>query len=224
MTTINLINKIDSENKLIRWDNKSLGEYTNEVSDKTRALIMLSWWMDSTTLLYLYKMLWARIEWLEFFYSWKPSKEEELIGVLAGNLWVDYSKVNYPSVIGQDWSIQEFNESNSFYYSIAASYAYNRKIEYILAWQILDDWYWSETTEAGPWFYEALNLMLKEEYWQKRPQVIAPFLFLNKLQVARLWKSLWVDFSMTRSCTEDSESECGKCEQCIDKKKVLELL
>lgn len=215
------------ENFWLKWQTendikKSLLDLIELVSNRTSILVMLSGWIDSTALLYLVKALWStNIVWLEFFYDWKPRHESELITTIASLVWIEYSKVNYPSISLSDWNKGEFNESNSFYYSIAASLAYKMKIKYILSGQILNDWINSTSKEATPHFYKFLNEMLRLEYWVNAPQVLTPFIYLNKKQVVDIWKKLWVPFEYTRSCIEDQYTPCWKCEQCFDRENAL---
>lgn len=146
---MNLLNKIkdiagesDTNPSLFNFNslNTHFVDSIDLILKQPSSLIMLSWWIDSTTLLYLSKKLWIDLTWLEFFYSWRPKAESELIEKITNILQIKYFKVNYPEIFWQDWFKSTFNESNSFYYSIAASFAYKNKIKYVLSGQILDDW------------------------------------------------------------------------------------
>lgn len=199
----------------------TLNDFTDSISWQTSSVIMLSWWIDSTTLLYLSNALWNNPIWLEFFYEWKPKQESNFVKKIVDFKWIDYFRIKYPDIYNSYWLQSDFNESNSFYYTIAAAFAYKQKIDYILAGQILDDWIDSDTTEANPEFYEKFNSMLKVEYWINSPQILAPFIYLNKKQVVDIWKFLNVPFEFTRSCIMDYDDPCWVCEQCIDRNRVL---
>lgn len=47
--------------------------------------------------------------------------------------------------------------------------------------------------------------------------IYAPFLKLDKGDIARIGKALGVDYSLTHTCYEGSETPCGKCGACQER-------
>ncbi len=101
---------------------------------------------------------------MEFVYKGKPSSESEIVNEIAIDKDVEVTRINYPIAVSRSGKAQAFRESNLFYYSVAASFAYSQRIRYVLAGQIFDDWKDSGTHEASPEFYETMNRLLSLEY------------------------------------------------------------
>lgn len=198
-----------------------LMECVKKIASRNPSLIMLSGWIDSTTLLYLAQRLENNPIWVEFQYEGKPSIESGIVDALSWSRCIDVSRIHYPSVRDSSWSLSHFRESNSFYYSIVAAFAYSHRVKYILSGQILDDWQWSWTLEASPEFYYRMNQLLTIEYWSQAPEILAPFIYLKKKQVVALAKILDVPLAETRSCTAESRSPCWVCEQCLSREEAL---
>ncbi len=196
-------------------------ECLNKIATGNPSLIMLSGWIDSTTLLYLAQRLGNNPIWVEFQYEWKPSIESGIVDTLSWNRNVDVSRIHYPTVRDSSWNLSHFRESNSFYYAIVSAFAYSQRVKYILAGQILDDWQWSWSLEASPEFYHRMNQLLAVEYWAQAPEILAPFIHIKKKQVVALAKILDVPLADTRSCIAESKTPCWVCEQCQSREEAL---
>jgi len=208
---------LSKELKLLANEDAYFTEFLDKVKEDTKVLLMLSGGMDSTTLLYLSKYLWANIYWLEFTYDWRPQVESEIVSNICEDLDINYAQASYPSIYKQNWEKQALSESNAFYYTVASSFAVSHKIDYILSGQIKDDREWSNTAEASPKFYSSFNSMLEMENNWSWPEVLTPLINLYKPDIVRLWNLVDVPFDKTRSCTSDTLEVCWSCEQCMNR-------
>jgi 7-cyano-7-deazaguanine synthase len=54
-------------------------------------------------------------------------------------------------------------------------------------------------------------------------ELLTPFTFMGKHDIAKLGSELGVDFSKTYSCYNGREKHCGKCGTCFERKEAFEL-
>lgn len=54
-----------------------------------------------------------------------------------------------------------------------------------------------------------------------RVKIYAPFTSLSKTDIARIGKTLGIDYSETWSCYKGGEHHCGKCGTCVERKEAL---
>ena len=55
----------------------------------------------------------------------------------------------------------------------------------------------------------------------KHIKIIAPYTNISKSDIARIGKSLNIDYSKTWSCYKGGEYHCGKCGTCVERKEAL---
>lgn len=77
--------------------------------------------------------------------------------------------------------------------------------------------------DCRPEFARAFNAMEQEALYQPAPVLYAPYLNVGKHDIARAGSALGVDFAMTWSCYEGREVHCGKCGTCVERREAFEL-
>lgn len=70
-------------------------------------------------------------------------------------------------------------------------------------------------------FYKAMDSALYLGT-DKKVQMIAPFVNIDKKEVVRTGYSLGVPFQLTRTCYKDQEIACGKCGSCVERLESFE--
>ena len=78
--------------------------------------------------------------------------------------------------------------------------------------------------DCRPEFIVALNRALRvgtEGYRHPDLQLLAPFVNVDKTEVARLGVELGVPFDLTWSCYEGGEVHCGECGTCVERIEAL---
>ena len=56
----------------------------------------------------------------------------------------------------------------------------------------------------------------------KKVEVIAPFVDLNKIEICKIGLNLKVPYGLTRTCYKDQEIPCGKCGACTERAEAFE--
>lgn len=166
-------------------------------------LVLVSWWMDSTALIYLLKKAWIQVVWLEFSYHNRPKQETSLGENLCNELWIELFKIKYPVATNNFHEIY-INESNAFYIVLAWNLSIKKWIQSIATGQILSDWIEDVESSTGPQFYKKINELFLLEFGKKTPIIHAPLIYFTKEQIVRLGKDLSVPFEKTRSCMEEN--------------------
>jgi 7-cyano-7-deazaguanine synthase len=80
--------------------------------------------------------------------------------------------------------------------------------------------------DCRPEFVVALNRALRlatEGYRHPDLQLLAPFVGVDKTEVARLGVELGVPFNLTWSCYEGGPVHCGRCGTCVERREALTL-
>lgn len=70
-------------------------------------------------------------------------------------------------------------------------------------------------------FVEALNAALREADWH-RVEILAPFLFKSKADIARLGVQLFAPLEDTWSCYKGETHHCGRCGTCVERHEAFE--
>lgn len=71
-------------------------------------------------------------------------------------------------------------------------------------------------------FMEAMGQAMKLGTYE-HIELIAPFVDVDKTEIARIGHRLGVDFANTWSCYKGQELHCGKCGTCYERKEAFEL-
>jgi 7-cyano-7-deazaguanine synthase len=204
-----------------------------------KALVILSGGMDSTTLLYDvinqgYKFPQYEVFAITFNYGQKHSKEIECARKVCKKLGINHKIVDLfqlnalaPSALTrEDIEVPEghYNEENMkstvvpnrnmVLISLAVSYAIG-----IGAKKVFYGAHKGDHTiypDCRPNFVFALNNAIKLCDWSDI-ELIAPFLFMDKGDIALLGKKLNVDYSLTWTCYKGQNKACGKCGSCVER-------
>ena len=194
-----------------------------------RAVALLSGGIDSTVAMMLAKNSGLEVIGLEFFYEERPFNEATNVEKICELTNTDLYRVNYPEPVKQNnFKTSEerigISESNALYYSIAAGFAHEKNLDYIIGGQILNDWANTQSVRSTPEHYENLNEILKREYSPNYPLIIMPLIYLNKIEVVRIGKHLKAPLELTWSCPRSNESPCMTCAQCNERKEAFRIV
>lgn len=74
--------------------------------------------------------------------------------------------------------------------------------------------------DCRPEFVSAMSEAMKAGTYEDI-DLVAPFTHISKGDIARMGKSLGVDYSMTYSCYKGGERHCGRCGTCVERREAL---
>lgn len=207
------------------------GQYNRLISkNHGGAVALLSGGVDSTVAMMLAKQSGLHVVGLEFFYQGRPSNETTNVEKICELTNTDLYRINYPEPIkrnnfnGTDIEKMMISESNALYYSIAAGFAHEKSLDYIIGGQILNDWSDTKSARSTPEHYEILNKILKREYAPQPPLIIMPLIYLNKIEVVRIGKHLKAPLELTWSCPRSNEVPCMGCAQCKEREEAFHIV
>ena len=204
------------------------------MSLKEKAVVVVSWWLDSTVL--LYKIINEGYEpyVLTFNYGQKHSKEVEFAKKTCEKLWVNHKIIDISfmknllesSLLNDDEEVPEgdYREENMkstvvpsrnlIFFSIAIGYGQSIWAKIVALWV-----HWGDHTiypDCRKEFVDKLNEVAKISDWNKI-ELYCPFTEINKTDIVKIWTDLGVDFSLTWSCYKGGEKPCGKCGTCTER-------
>ncbi len=212
--------------------------------EKESIIVLLSGGMDSATLLWLAKKEFKDVYAISFNYGQRHSieityaKELAKIAKVKEHIVVDvpvYSSVEGSPLLDTDTDIPkgEYTEEppvttvpmrNLNFLSIASIFADNLGIYNIgIGVHALDVPY----PDCRPEFITAVEAAINcgsalVAKTKRRIHIYAPFIGMEKKQIAKLGKELGVPFEKTYSCYEGTLPPCGECPTCIQRKEALE--
>jgi len=212
---------------------------------KNKAVVVLSGGMDSATALYQAIKDGFEIYAISFDYGQKHRKELDFAKKLTEKVGAKEHHVvdltNITSLISNSslTSDQEVPEGhyaqenmkstvvpnrNMIMSSIAAGYAVNIGAKAIYLGVHSGDHF--IYPDCRPQFIRALELAIylgNEGFCDKELQVITPFMYLTKAQLAMRGAQLGVPYELTWSCYKGQDKHCGKCGTCVERKEAFEL-
>ena len=176
----------------------------------TKAVVLLSGGLDSTTALYLAHSRGLELYAVSFVYGQRHDKELQCAQWQAEHLQV---KKHY--VI--DLSFTAWAR-NMVFLSIAASVAESVGAQYIYIGVSEADY--SGYVDCRESFIKAMQCAINEGTERKISsgtpiEICAPFLHANKAEEVIMGVQLGVDFSHTWSCYKGGEHPCGQCDSCL---------
>ena len=74
--------------------------------------------------------------------------------------------------------------------------------------------------DCRPEFVESMSDAMRSGTYDG-VDILAEFTNITKSDIARLGKTLGVDYSMTYSCYKGGEKHCGKCGTCVERKEAM---
>jgi 7-cyano-7-deazaguanine synthase len=103
---------------------------------------------------------------------------------------------------------------NMMMLSFAIAWAISKKMDHV--------WYGAHSgdhaiyPDCRPEFVQALALATELADWHQ-PKLTAPFITMDKGDIALLGRSLGVPYGKTWTCYEGKEDPCGKCGACVER-------
>lgn len=202
-----------------------------------KSLIILSGGMDSVTLLYDKKDEIAVA--VTFDYGSNHNKrEEEFAKYHCGKLGIEHiiipltfihdyfksSLLEGASAIPDGHYEDETMKStvvpfrNGIMLSVACGLAESRELEKVLIANHFGDHAIYPDCRKG--FIDAISEAMRNGTY-KGITIDAPYTTITKTDIAKIGKSLGIDYSKTYSCYKGGEKHCGKCGTCVERKEAL---
>lgn len=186
-----------------------------------RAIVLFSGGLDSTVLLhYVLKELKEDVICLYFdheqdnYYNEFPTFINQVIKLQKEGFNVDYKVEKVPILNRFDKKIEYIPWRNLIFIAHASSFAEANNVNKIYCGFIDPEAdRYKDTTES---FIDNMNRVLEDS----DIEVVAPFIDLDKLQVAHLGKYLGIKMEETWSCVKPIDGkECGTCGNCLFREK-----
>ena len=179
-----------------------------------KSVIVLSGWMDSTTLLYKLKAEKKDVYALSFNYGQKHKKELEYAKKSCEKLWVPHEIIDLSSITKlifnssltgdidmPEWHYADDNmkktvvpNRNMIMASIAIWYAVNIWANEVALW--VHDGDHDVYPDCRPEFIQALDNIAQIANYES-VSIYAPFLWGDKNTILKEWIELWVDYALT---------------------------
>ena len=207
----------------------------------SKAVIILSGGMDSTTLLYEMvhgtpdmfdnKPPYEEVVALSFDYGQRHSKELPFAGLTCQKLGVKHKTITLPlrfegNALTGDIDVPEghyADESmkdtvvpnrNGIMLSIAIGEAISRGFGTVGYAAHAGDH--AIYPDCRPVFVEAITKMAELCFYEP-VKLYAPFIHITKTDIVKVGKTIGVDYSLTWSCYKGGENHCGKCGTCVER-------
>lgn len=107
---------------------------------------------------------------------------------------------------------------NGIMLSVACGLAESRELEKVLIANHFGDHAIYPDCRKG--FMDAMSEAMKCGTY-KGITIDAPYTTITKTDIAKIGKSLGIDYSKTYSCYKGGEKHCGKCGTCVERKEAL---
>lgn len=206
----------------------------------SKALVVFSGGLDSTTLLYYALEHFDEVETLSFTYGSKHNDIEhyyalktcEKLNIKNTLISLDFISQYFKSDLlksGGDIPEGMYNEENmkstvvpfrnGIMLAIAAGFAESNDIDVLLLGNHSGDH--AIYPDCRPEFIANIAGAIREGT-EKRIQVISPFCDMTKTDIVKLGAELGVDYSLTYSCYKGGKKHCGKCGTCTERKESFE--
>lgn len=202
-----------------------------------KSLIILSGGMDSVTLLYDYEEEIALA--VTFDYGSNHNKrEEEFAKYHCEKLGIEH--ITIPLTFIHDYFKSSLLEGasaipdghyedetmkstvvpfrNGIMLSVACGIAESRELEKVLIANHFGDHAIYPDCRKG--FIDAMSEAMRNGTY-KGITIDAPYTNITKTDIAKIGKSLGIDYSKTYSCYKGGEKHCGKCGTCVERKEAL---
>lgn len=205
----------------------------------SKALVVFSGGLDSTTMLYWAKEKYDEVFTLSFDYGSKHNKTEhehalktcEKLGIKNTLIPLDFICQYFKSDLllsGGDIPEGEYAEDNmkstvvpfrnGIMLAIAAGFAESNDIDDIIIGNHGGDH--NIYPDCRPEFIDDIKAAITAGT-EKGIQVVSPFCNINKADIVKTGADLGVDFSLTYSCYKGGIKHCGKCGTCLERKQAF---
>jgi len=200
----------------------------------SKAVVILSGGMDSTTLLYDVVNKVKKVSAISFDYNQKHKKELKMAEETCKALDVPHKTVQLsilndiaPSALTRDdWDIPEGHYAdenmkqtvvpnrNMVMLSLATAYAIGIKAKYLFYGVHSGDH--AIYPDCRPDFYSHMQDAIMRADWNE-VLLKAPYIHIDKGDIVIKGKKLNVDYSKTWTCYKGKEKACGKCGSCVER-------
>lgn len=205
----------------------------------SKAILILSGGMDSTTLLYRLLKEGHEVLCLSFNYGQRHKKELQYAKRICKNLNVKHKTINISNLIGllkgssltdnidvpeghyQEESMKStvVPNRNMIMLAIAGAYAVSQKAELLAIGVHAGDH--AIYPDCRPEFIETFQRALIAGNYTP-VTLYTPYLTLTKGDIAKEGKILGVNYALTWTCYKGEETPCGKCGACMERAEALE--
>jgi 7-cyano-7-deazaguanine synthase len=205
----------------------------------SKALVLLSGGMDSTTLLYYVRkrLGYSQVYTISFNYTQRHVREldaaDQIVKIFkpAGHkiVRIDLSQFGGSPLTATNIDVPDQREDrqyltvvpsrNSILLSLAAAYAETKQIPDIFFGANFEDF--RSYPDCRQEYVQAIsNALSKGNTYVKG--VYAPFIDKTKIEIVELGMSLDVPWDATYSCYKGGEKHCMKCDACVERFTALE--
>jgi 7-cyano-7-deazaguanine synthase len=208
-------------------------------NENKKAVVIISGGMDSTTLLYDVIAQGYETYALSFDYNQKHKKELDCAKATCEKLQVPHKTVDLnvlnqvaPSALTRDdWEVPEGHyedenmkqtvvpNRNMVLISLAASYAMGLKADKIFYGAHSGDH--DIYPDCRKIFVDAMKVAVGLADWHP-VELEAPYIDIDKGDIAIKGKELGVDYSLTWTCYKGKDKACGKCGSCTERLEAFE--
>jgi len=207
--------------------------------DKSKAIVILSGGMDSTTLLYYMNRKYD-VQAITFDYGQRHRKEIECARKTCEVLGVKHTIVDISKMAGQLMKGSSLTDNidvpeghyeddtmkltvvpnrNSIMLNLAMAKAISEHIQIVAYAAHSGDH--AIYPDCRLEFIEAIKNLAKVVDYEPI-KIMAPFKNFDKGQIAVLGDSLGVDFSLTWTCYKGQDKPCGKCGACVERAEAFQ--
>ena len=199
-----------------------------------KGVVILSGGMDSTTLLYDVVKQGYETYAVSFDYNQKHKRELESAKATCKKLGLEHKVLDLgvlnqvaPSALTRDdWDIPEGHYAdenmkqtvvpnrNMVMLSLATAYAIGKGAKHLFYGAHAGDH--DIYPDCRKEYVEALKETIKLADW-KEVELKAPYLDIDKGDIAIKGKELGVDYSLTWTCYKGKDDACGKCGSCVER-------
>lgn len=205
----------------------------------SKVICIFSGGMDSITLLNVLKKENNQVYGMTFDYGQRHKKEIEFAELWAARLCEDWKLINLDFMkdiannsalldsakqmptehyTNENQKITVVPNRNMVMLSIAVAWAENFGINKVFFGPHANDN--AIYPDCRPGFVEALTKASVLGTYNN-VEVIAPFIYKSKADIAKIGTGIGIDYSETWSCYEGKEKHCGRCATCQERKEAF---
>jgi len=198
---------------------------------KSKAVVLLSGGLDSSTVLYIAKKKYRDCGCLIFDYKQRHNREQECAKKIARFVGCNYKivkiifpwkgsslidktkKIPYNKKIGGEIPSTYVPGRNTIFLSYALSFAETIGAKKIFIGANAVDF--SGYPDCRPQYYQNFNKLLAVGTKSGDIKIETPLLYKTKKEIVELAVKLKVPLKLTWSCYSGGKKPCGKCDACI---------